>query len=337
MPSVLPADTPSLPTSQAGEPTTITQTSSATDSPSSTGIPGVKGKSFLENKPLSGFVFGLSGLVFLILVFVIVTSFMRRRNRKRLLADASNFSFDPRDVEDGASDEKYSHSGLVNQHSIGHGHNDYPLDGRVATAIGGGSISRSGPSHSPPMPNYIPQDYGSYDGSYLAQYHNMGNVPVGYNPTPNPYDMYGPRNGGVYPNGRVHHDPYNLSGPNGGNFSEPDSDHSVPRQLHPGVRPAQGPTFSPRLSNNALSYQAPPIASTTPAPAPPYLQSSVSDKDDIARLPTPNFLPDTFGQQDSVDSVDDAYGGVFLGPESPPEQRTLQVGWRSTSGVMCRH
>lgn len=246
---------------------------------------------------------------------------MRRRNRKRLLADASNFSFDPRDVEDGASDEKYSHSNLGGQHSTGHGHGDYPLENRVV--VGASGIPRPVPAHSPPIPNYIPQDYGGYDGNHLTQYHNLGNVPVGYSPTPNPYDVYGPRNGGGYPNGPVQHDPYGPYSPNGDSLSGPDPGHSVPRQLQPGVRPAQGPTFAPHPPNNS----PPPIPLTTQLPPPSYPQPSAADKSDIVRLPTPNFPPGTPGVRDSLDSVDDAYGGAFLGPDSPPVQRTLQVSW----------
>ena len=331
-----PTATPQLPTGETNGPTTITQTTSDT-APPLAATPGTKGKAFLANKPLSGFVFGLAGLVGLILVFIIITSFVRRRNRKRLLADASNFSFDPRDVEDGTSDEKYSHSGHVGQYNLGRGPNDYPLDNRVVgvAGVGAGGISRPAPAHSPPMPNYIPQDYGGHESSHLNQYHNLGNVPVGYNPTPNPYDMYGPRNGGGYPNGRVQHDPFSISGPNGESFSASDPGYPVPRQLQPGIRSAQGPTFAPHLSNNSpqLLNHSPP---TTSPPPPSYTQPSASDHGDPIRLPTPGFPSDTSGQRDSCDGADDAYGGAFLGPDSHPEQRTLQVSWpRSTVVIHC--
>lgn len=273
------------------------------------------------------------------MVFVIITAFVRRRNKKRLLADASNFSFDPRDVEDGASDEKYSNSGLVGQHSIGHSHNDYQFDNRVGVGIAGigaGGISRPGPAHSPPMPSYAPQDYGTYEGGHLTQYHNLGNIPVRYNQSPNPYDMYAPRNGGGYPTGQVHHDPYNLPGTNGDGFSNPEPVNSVPVQLQPGVRPAQAQTFVPQLSNHSppMSNHAQ-LNSFTTSPSPPsYPQPSAPDKGELTRLPTPSLLPDTFGQRDSVDSADDAYDGAFLGPESPPESRTLHVSWSKSTHIM---
>ncbi|KAJ7276262.1 hypothetical protein B0H12DRAFT_1227431 [Mycena haematopus] len=50
-------------------------------------------ESFLENKPLSGTIFALSGLVALVLIVVLVTWVFRRRRRDRLLDDA--VSFDP--------------------------------------------------------------------------------------------------------------------------------------------------------------------------------------------------------------------------------------------------
>ncbi|KAF9782869.1 hypothetical protein BJ322DRAFT_1110738 [Thelephora terrestris] len=299
--SVSPTTTPPFSATGSNGLVTVTQTTpDTTTTPASGGSSESKGKTFLQNKPLSGFVFGLAGLAALILVFIVVTSIVRRRNRKRLLADASTFSFDPRDVEDGTSDEKHSHAGLT-----GHGNIDYPPDSRVPVGfvgVGTGSISRPGPVRSPPMPAYAPREYVGYDGGYPAQYHNQGNAQVGYSPTHNTYDMYDPRDSGRYPNNQGQHDPYYFPGSNGDGpvMTNP----SVPRQLQPGIRPAQGPTFLP----------------------PSSLQPSAPDYKDLPRLPTPGALPDTFGRQNSVgDFEDDAHGGAYLGPESPPEHRTLQV------------
>ena len=337
MPSVPPTATPPLSTTGSDVPVTVTQTDPAS-APPPNGSSESKGKSFLENKPLSGFVFGLAGLVGLIIVFIVVAFFVRRRNRKRLLADASTFSFDPRDVEDGTSDEKHSHSGLVGQLNSGHGQNDYLPDSRVAVGfvgVGTGSTSRAGPLRSPPMPAYAPRDYVGYDGGYPAQYHNMGNVPVGYGPTHNSHDMYDPRNGGTYSNNQGQHDLYNFPGSNGDIPVMNNLSPTVPRQLQPGVRPAQGPTFHPRLSDSApppLNY-TPPVTSTI-SPPPPSLQSPIPDYNDLPRLPTPGALPNNFGPQNGVEDVDDdAYGGAFLGPESPPGQRTLQARRSRTPGI----
>jgi hypothetical protein len=66
--------------------------------------------SFLENKPLSGAIFGLVGLVGLVLIFTIATFFLRRRKRSRLHDDA--MSFDPGFVAaaDRMDQEKTGHS-----------------------------------------------------------------------------------------------------------------------------------------------------------------------------------------------------------------------------------
>lgn len=251
---------------------------------------------------------------------------MRRRNRKRLLADASNFSFDPRDIEDRASvEEKHSNSGLTGRNNSGHSHNDYGSDNGPTggfTRVGMGSISRPGPPASP-MPAYIPQDHTGRDGAYPVQYHNFNNVPVGYNPTPNPYDTYGSWNGGGYSNGQGQHDPYNAPG-SGGNRLSTNTGHYVPHQLQPGLYPAQGPTFSPLLSNSPPPLnRSPPVPSTT-SPPPASLQPSASNQYNIPRLPTLSALPNTFGGPNGLD--DDAYGGAFLGRDSlPPGSRTLQV------------
>ncbi|KAF9645677.1 hypothetical protein BDM02DRAFT_3119827 [Thelephora ganbajun] len=317
--SVSPTPTPSLLTGSDG-PITVTETTSAT-APPSTGTSESKGKSFLENKPLAGTVFGLVGLVVLIIMTTIVVSFMRRRNQRRLLADASNFSFDPKDVEDRMSvEEKNSRSGLV-------GHSDYTSDNGAAggfAGLGMGGVSRPGPSHSPPMHAYIPQDYPGYDGVYPVQYHNLSNVPVGHNPTPNPYDMYDPRNGGGYSNGQGQHDPYNLPDSSGDRLPMSDPGPLVPYQLQPGVHPAQGSTFAPLLSKSPPPLNRSPQIPLTTSPPLASLQPPAPSQYNIPRLPTPGALPDSFGRRESVD--DEAYGGAFLGHVSPPPgQRTLQV------------
>jgi len=285
--------------------TTITETTSDTAPPSS-GTSEPKGKSFLENKPLAGFVFGLAGLAALIIVIIAVTTFARRRNRKRLLADASNFSFDPKHIEDKMSDEK--HPGLA-------GHSGDGAAGGFA-GVGMGSISRRRPSLPSLTPAYTPQDYAGHDDGYPAQHHNLRNVPVGYNSAPNPYDLYGPRNSVGHPNSQGQYDPFNLSGSSDNRLSMTDSGPPVPYQLRPGVHPTQGPSFTPILSTSpAPLNHLPPIPSTASPPP-----------DSLQRLPTPDAPPDAVGRRNSVD--DDAYGGASFGRDSPPPApRTLQVSW----------
>ena len=244
-----------------------------------------------------------------------MTSFVRRRNRKRLLAEASNF-FDPRGPED-TSEEK-NRSGLFGPNSSGHGHSEYPSDSRVVTGLAGvstGSISRPGPAHSPPVPAHALQDYIPYDGGNPGQYYNMGNVPAGHSSMPNPYDLYGPRNGyGQY-------DPPNSPGFNGERPSMADHGSSIPHQLQPGVYSTQGAIFT---SRNTPPLRTQPTPLTT-SPPPAHSHPSVSNERDLPRIPVPSPLPETFGHQESGD--DDAYGGAFLGPDSPPQQRTLHVSF----------
>ncbi|KAF8192597.1 hypothetical protein BJ912DRAFT_267321 [Pholiota molesta] len=73
---------------------TVTETASAsstTSSPSTTAV--VTNQSFLENKAGSGVVFGLVGLVGLVLIIMGATFFIRRRRSNKLLKEA--LSFDP--------------------------------------------------------------------------------------------------------------------------------------------------------------------------------------------------------------------------------------------------
>ena len=261
---------------------------------------------------------------------------MRRRNRKKLVADASNFSFDPKYIEDKlSSSEKQRDPDFITPQDSGYGHNNYSsgsgATGRFTGVGTVGGIQRPGP-HSSSIPTYVPQDYLGLDGAYPAQYHNLSNIPAGHSQMPNPYDMYGLGNSGVYSNGQVQHDPYhdpyqhdpfNTSGPSGDHPSMRDSSLPIPRQLQPGVIPAQGPTFAPHLSASPAPLNGSP--SNTPTPAPPTsasLQHSASNHA-APGPPTAGALPDTFGRRDSDD--DDAYGGALLAYESSPERRTLQV------------
>lgn len=317
--------------------TVITETISDT-APSSSATSEPKGKSFLENKPLAGFVFGLVGLVVVIIVIIGVTSFKRRRNRKRLLADASNFSFDPKHIEDKMSDEK--HTGISGRRSSGHNYSDYtPNNGATDSfaGVGMGRVSGRGSSPSSPMPAYIPQDYAGHDGGYPAQYHNPGNVPVGYNSTPNPYDVYGPRNSMGYPNGQGQHDPYSLSGSNGNRrTSMTDPNPSIPYPLRPWVQPTQGPTFAPILSTNPPPLNRLQSISSTTLPLPASLQPSVPNGYNTWGLPTPGALPDVVGRQNGAD--DDAYGGASFGRDPPPAgPGKLQVSWPESIYAVWRY
>jgi hypothetical protein len=237
---------------------------------------------------------------------------MRRRKRKRLLADASTFPFDLRDVDD---------SGLVDRFNTGNGNSDNPLNNRVAigfAGVGTGIISKRRPVRSPPVPIYAPRDNVGYDGGYPAQYHSQDNTQVVYSSTQNTHNINDPGNNDSYPNNQGQHSPYYLPSSIGD-----DTPMTNICQLQPGVCPAQGPTFCPSPFENSppLPIHTPPTPSTTSLP--PYsLQPLAPDYRDLPRLPTSGALPNSFGQRNSI-------GGV----EDTPGQRTLHVR-RSRSTVI---
>nr|GAT54012.1 predicted protein [Mycena chlorophos] len=119
-------------------------------------------ESFLQNKALSGAVFGIVGFVALVLLFAGVTFFLRRQRRSRLLDDA--LSFDPAllaaaDRVDGS--EK--------------GHSTNPSLG----GAGYSSYAASSYSHHPQQDYYgsqqpMPQDYYGQQGPSMQQeYYNQ--------------------------------------------------------------------------------------------------------------------------------------------------------------------
>lgn len=55
--------------------------------------------SFLQNKALSGVVFGLAGLAGLVLITLAATYFIRRKKRRELEEDAAQLEFDKHEYE----------------------------------------------------------------------------------------------------------------------------------------------------------------------------------------------------------------------------------------------
>ena len=72
---------------------TVTEHVNSAPSNSATPTPPAVNQGFLQNKPLSGSIFGLLGLVGLFAIIAIVTCSIRRRRSGRLLKEA--ISFDP--------------------------------------------------------------------------------------------------------------------------------------------------------------------------------------------------------------------------------------------------
>ncbi|KAK0242853.1 hypothetical protein EDD85DRAFT_947006 [Armillaria nabsnona] len=131
--------------SAAEESATGSSSSAATET-------GATHKSFLQNKPLSGFVFALCGIVGLVLILLVVTFTLRRRRKNKLLNEA--ISFDPQGSAyhpDRDMEEKLTHQRAVN--SIG---------GSVSGTHENGSSTGHG-MYMPPAP------HGYYDAGYSGQ------------------------------------------------------------------------------------------------------------------------------------------------------------------------
>ncbi|KAF7331901.1 hypothetical protein MKEN_00070400 [Mycena kentingensis (nom. inval.)] len=135
----------------------VSDNSSTTSTPASTQRP----QSFLENKPLSGAVFGLVGLVVLVLLFVIATFFIRRRKRSRLTDDA--LSFDP------------SLLATAERMDSEKGHSSHPSLGSNGAGAGYSAYANSPPQQHaefyPHQPDYYgQQQHAEYYGQQQHQH-----------------------------------------------------------------------------------------------------------------------------------------------------------------------
>ncbi|KAK0230699.1 hypothetical protein IW262DRAFT_1339975 [Armillaria fumosa] len=113
---------------------------------------GVTHKSFLQNKPLSGFVFALCGIVGLVLILLVVTFTLRRRRKNKLLNEA--ISFDPQGSAyhpDGDMEEKLTHQRTMNS---------------IGGSVSGTQENGSSTGHGMYMP---PAAHGYYDAGYSGQ------------------------------------------------------------------------------------------------------------------------------------------------------------------------
>lgn len=145
----------------------VTNTISATNSALAV-VP--KPQSFLQNKPLSAGVFSAIGVVVLIIAVILITTCVRRRTRDKLMRDAVDFSFDPRDVEERASNEKLTRTASRwSGSNAGHSHTAY-------------SDQSSLTGHAA-IPGVA---YNHYDNGVSRGFPNTS-----YNVMPNPYTTYG--------------------------------------------------------------------------------------------------------------------------------------------------
>ncbi|KAJ7781385.1 hypothetical protein B0H16DRAFT_1498223 [Mycena metata] len=163
-PATSPSAPPDLSTGNNGQVYTVSRivTETASSSSTPTSAPAHT-KSFLENKPLSGTIFGLLGLVVLVLIIVLATCIFRRRRRNRLLDDA--VSFDPRLL--AAATDHYDGS---EKGQSSHGHSSNPSLGTLGSgrAQGYGTTYNAEPfqypayySGAPQPPQQHPDFYGA--------------------------------------------------------------------------------------------------------------------------------------------------------------------------------
>jgi len=265
---------PSLLTSTTnGQPTIVTTfvnvAPSATNSVSSAAVHS-SGNSFLQNKPLSGTIFAIIGLVIVALIVLIVTAYARRRQRERLVRDAALLSFDPNDVENRASVEKFRFSGTYSNHS--HSHLNDPVYTQVTA----------------PNAAYLGQDYGSSHSIADPGYTNPG-----YNNLmPNPYTTYG---NPVYQQPRSPSPAYGVAR-NDSSVAYTGAQSSIQPAAAPDVTTVRGPSPSPMHAvarNDASVAYTEAQPSTQPARAP-----------DVTTIRSPSLRSQS-GVHD-----DDVYGGI---------------------------
>ncbi|KAL0582006.1 hypothetical protein V5O48_000064 [Marasmius crinis-equi] len=138
-------------------------------------------KSFLQNKPLSGFVFALCGIVGLILIIFIITFTMRRSRRRKLENEA--ISYDPGrgsyndDLETRLVDEKGGGSGAGAGAPLGrtnsgsttsHGYGGYAQNAQR------GYYDQRIPAYGQ-YPNYAPRSPNSYEAQQQSMYPSYAN------------------------------------------------------------------------------------------------------------------------------------------------------------------
>ncbi|KAJ8515985.1 hypothetical protein ONZ45_g6659 [Pleurotus djamor] len=129
---------------------------------------GAQAQGFLDNKPLSGFVFVLSGLFGLVVITMIATCMMRRRQRKKMMDEAMLF--------DSASmiNNPYSHNGAAEKGRGGLSRSNsgrssrkrlsdesfgYVAQGHPSARMDGGADTYGLPTlaYAPPSTTYSPQ------------------------------------------------------------------------------------------------------------------------------------------------------------------------------------
>jgi len=175
--------TVTLTNSVEGQPSTLAPSHSALPTPTS----------FLQNKVLSGFIFGLAGLIGLVLLTLVGTYFVRRKQISKLLNDAIKFD-SPQLEEDESHYEDNFHEKSFHEKSLHEDESYYDPLPFVPTTPSGGFRPYFHSLNSPPglsfaEPTQRPQDL---DHDHSQPYFHSVNSPHGLSfvePTQRPQDL----------------------------------------------------------------------------------------------------------------------------------------------------
>ncbi|KAG2058825.1 hypothetical protein BDR06DRAFT_49165 [Suillus hirtellus] len=230
-------------------------------------------QSFFQNKPLEGGVFAIVGIVIMIIMFVVITYTIRRRQRNRLESDiADAITFDPvvrehyGDEEKGTNTfEKYRLSSSSSGHGHGYGYGPQP-------------------AYAPPA---VPQ-YGYYGSQGYEQQATAYHAPPPQDPVYN-LDNAVNTGGAVDASGAA--DTVSSASTSGANLTRKYSNRKpVPPLLpNPVYNPSQSPVLPSHYYMQNQDVPISPISQSMDIPVPP------------GDLPT-SALPD--------DSEDDPYAGM---------------------------
>ncbi|KAJ8086462.1 hypothetical protein PM082_005285 [Marasmius tenuissimus] len=256
-------------TTTNGEGRTVTSFVNAPASPTST--PAPPPKSFLQNKPLSGFVFALCGVVGLVLIILITTFALRRSRRKKLEREA--VSYDPGrgsyndDMETRLVDEKGGGGGDLLSPLARHGSQNSArtYGGPYVPNAQQGYYDQRIPAYGQ-YPNYAPRSpFEQQQQQMYPNYSATANYPGAPLPPRSPNPAYDPNAGRVSPT--------ELYRSNTRSSNNSDSAAHVPSPPLPPL-----PTS---LLNGAAAKSPPPVTTN--------------------RVPAPTQLPATFGGNGSID------------------------------------
>ncbi|KAK1236697.1 hypothetical protein PQX77_000053 [Marasmius sp. AFHP31] len=249
-----------------------TVTSFVVNAPASpTSTPAPPPKSFLQNKPLSGFVFALCGIVGLVLIILITTFALRRSRRKKLEREA--VSYDP-----------------------GRGSYNDDMETRLVDEKGGGGgdllspLARQGSQNSA-------RTYGSpYVPNAQQGYYDQRIPAYGQYPNYAPRSPFEQQQQQMYPN-------YSATANYPGAPLPPRSPNPAYDPNAGRVSPTELHRSNTRSSNNSDSGAHAPSSPLPPLPTSLLNGAAAKSPPPVTtnRVPVPAQLPATFGGNGSID------------------------------------